>query len=886
MIALRTLLARLGLFSLMMVFTSITVAQVSNADQQPPATSPPGLLLLIVVDDSSTMNQTGNSLNSAETALGPNANLRDVTDNTMRRWHYVGRLLSILQADTQATHEVAVLSFDGDINGWLSGTSGAPFVRLGAGSTPANFNALMDRVTNPEPGAQPGDTVEAFEEAVLPVMRERLAANGNAVIANLKPVVLLITDDVPIRQWPDSPWKGVNLWRQSYHQAFVELVGDLTGVFTYGTLDNSPLFCRQAGGQTLLVTVPMGAANWVNAVPAWGNGTGRLTRQGNGQYFQQIARAEGLLRRPASPDTPASEPLVYPVDPLLGDQATLETDLRTAFDDILRELRCQPGENVGNPTQVGNVRSFTTTLSPLMVQAQFVLDEGARANVQVLDPANNPLPSNLVKVSAPAGAGYQVWTLNRKAIRDAQRPWQGTWTVRVTDGNSGQWRLLYDLDVTGLSWEWLGYTETSREARLRLLQNNRAIHLGQRFVADLSLRLINRTTDEPLPQSVPLRPANDLSGTSSPIYIANIDAEDELGVALVLRLNNHPALVEVGLAGAQIAFPPLDDARISPPDSEPSLIIRDPERVRCGEPGITSVPFRVEVAGLNEQPALRDSFFSYVEMQVEHRYPTTGQWRRVMRLEWDLGGLAEGADATDAFRGEFDCERLNQLAQDQADGGGLAPQPEQALQVVARLPGGNRIPGSLPTFVYHTPTPTLTPRPPPTTFPTPRPTEFRVTLATEIEHAVTTPPNNLFLLLSCLVLFIVGLVMSLRFVIRWERPLGGVVVVRHEGAQRSAEPVLRPWQHLLYPTKATIKHHTPEGPIALFELQAQDDSLRLKALAEPLMVGRDSDQEALARSDAPKTIDNEMRVIYEHQGQTITLDIFDYNSKRRRLSDG
>lgn len=762
------------------------------------AATPPGLLLVIMVDDSSTMND---NLSSIETARF--GSTRNGTDNSMLRWQNVGRIVTQLHADTQTTHQVGVLSFDNSFRGWYSGTSDAPFVELGAQGNDNAYNGLMTRINRADAGTLPGDTVTAMTEVNNALQRWAQSFGRNS---NLKPVILLITDDVPIEAWSESPWQLASPWRTGVDPLFKQQVTEFTRIVNYqGT------YCRHNNGSGILYTMALGAANWVNA-------DGSINQSGSGNYFQQIALQNNFT------SLQTGEPLVSVIDAQMATGTTLPAfDFETAFDNFLQEVRCL------ETTEQRNI-----TLSPFVSSMTIVFQQGADRNISLTPPDDRPVNSTNdviftdagVRIVAPRGerAPYQVWSFDRDDWVASGRTWSGEWQTDV------QTRVLRSIteDATELNWQVVGdFNDELPQLTIQLLKDGRALRFSP-YIQSVSAVLENQQN----PADAQTYEFNQLDDGT---YQLPIPIESGI-FTIEPYITMGQAVIGTDIsAGTVVRLPDVaanrnDVLRIARTTIEPQLVVQDPPlntslNPNCSAEGV--IDFNVDIGfGLDDpDPDLLERLYSYVRVEVYHSFDgQDAPAPDATPIAVLAGNLQESA-----FTAREPCAILDARAR---DAGTDDPQAVSTQQVFEYRPVSNvDIDLPLPVtavFDYQTPTPTpmptVTPQPSPTrSIPTPP----AVNPVSEVGDVLTSPPGSVLFTIGGV---LVAILLILSGVNNYARllPLRAVSIDRKDtdGDFGNLQAIVTGFRRYLPISKVTIYADDDEQTQPLFDIIANREALR------------------------------------------------------------
>ncbi|GEM_PF-5788539 len=674
----------LGLVLLLAVnlVASQQYTQSNLISSEVPDTEPPRLFLVILVDDSSTVNSPGlNSINTSGVGDVP----KDVTDDTNERWKFVAKLASILNNDPVSTHELAVMSFDADVNGWYTDTDrdGDPFITLGqASDDQAQFDSFLSFIASPPVGDLPGDTSEALDEAKRAI---DVWVLENSSTISPKPVLILITDDVPVANFADSPFAEVlSNWKR-YHDGFVQTLSEITQ-----SVASTSNYCPHGNGSALFVTLAMGAANWVNDVNSDGflnQRSSRINSAGEGEYFQAIARELNSRRRNDA------TPLVYRIDPLLESAITIREDFDTTLNNLYDELRCTTTEDIAS-VSINNQQQYTFDVSPFNDHLMLVFDETSNANINIFPPnSTEPLSTDLFSRLAPENHAHQIVSILRSPVRSTGQQWEGTWTVNVQNGSENALRVIRQDDLQNISWiNDPPYQKGASQLTIKMTIDDIPIHDVSTIPFDVTgimTNLANTTQQTP----VVLEPNVD----SFTINISDFEGRYELSIGLSIPDIVAPiatAWRQIDLINNQ-DLPPIESIIV-----EPQLIIESPNDLTIDNLACNSrLPIRARIILDGE---VDEAVNTYTDIGIFYKSASATEFDTspITQLSWDLG---------DFFTGTVECRLL--MA---GDG--------QELDIRANLPNADESLTEKITFDYH-PTATPSPTPLPTVTPLPEITE-------------------------------------------------------------------------------------------------------------------------------------------------------------------
>ena len=404
-------------------------------------TQPPSTVMLILLDDTLTnINRGDNSATSLSTTFDNVPVARLATDPQDARGQAVVRMLTHLQADESVTHRVAVLRFatTGETPQWLTGTDEAPFITLGTGdATSEVFTATASRILGRANYrvVGPGDTVLALDTSLEHLGNEI----RNSVNLNIKPIITLITDDVPIKTWALSPWRvsdtssGPDNW-DDYVAGFSNTLDRLAQAAPYNG------YCEAETGITLGVFA-LGSANWVNAdgtiAPYDGTINADGITPGNGDYFPSLLEGLGLTN------------YVYAIDPGFVDAtgSVLKENLLEQTDSFITDVRCLAPLDI-LPERDPFSTTFSFDVSTFHKQLLIAIEDptgGIPPDLQVNLANMTPAPTKFVRYRDDAP--YTIMVVNHD---DIPENWTGTWQI-VTDPDIAIDLNIYaSLDYSGI----------------------------------------------------------------------------------------------------------------------------------------------------------------------------------------------------------------------------------------------------------------------------------------------------------------------------------------------------------------------------------------------------------------------------------------------------
>ncbi|GEM_PF-3311764 len=397
-------------------------------------TTPPGLRVVLLIDDSGTMQDGiypagGATLNSASTAgeLPQGDRKRDTTDPNAHRWALARRLIDTLHADQNATHAVAVYSFADEVRRVSGSDSANPFVTLGVGASEADYTTLVTSAVS-DYRVEPGKVLLAIETA-RDALR-RVASSGSTATDTLKPLVLLIADDVPLESYGTSPWQQLpenTPWDNVFTPRVTETIRELKEE----TLSYRGTFCPSS--EALFAVMALGAATWISS-------DGIIAGAGLGNYWDSQVSLDS-----------SGTPMLAKLDPSFQDDTQMRAGMRAALDRFLQGVRCYDG--VTPPAKlIDGTNHFTWDNADVFSSVRIIVEGLDGANVTVQTPGGATVSSATPGVRLLRRDGHQVWSLDGAALAS---DWTGTWTVMV--GTTDSMRVVVQRD-----WRLSGITAQMR----------------------------------------------------------------------------------------------------------------------------------------------------------------------------------------------------------------------------------------------------------------------------------------------------------------------------------------------------------------------------------------------------------------------------------------
>jgi hypothetical protein len=635
-------------------------------------TAAPGLLFVILLDDSSTMSLEG-ARNSLETALQVPGSTRDLTDPEFIRSRAAVDLIKQLASDPAQTHTVAVMSYARQAEDpvWLSAQPDVPdnvFLTVGGDSaTPDElYSRLLSKRFYPQ---GPGDTISAIQKEVRDRISEEIDRLNTEGVRR-KPVILLITDDVPMQTWDQGPFVAPeNPTWQAYSENLITELRPLADANAYEG------YCAtaDAGGEDntiglTFVTFAMGAANWVNT-------NGSISESGDGDYFQNVARALGSTFL-----SNLENPFVVRIDPLFEDdgRSRLENDLRDATRGLVAELRCQwrlvpqQIETLSDESRYSIEVSSLFKSITLMVDVPLTVGDGP---IAIVLSDQNTLTQQPIVNDWLLQRRY-IWTIERDAINEV---WAGEWEIRIPGGQSSVSASAV-LDLNGLAVDIDSDTDNlSPTSNLNLLFALRKDN--QPLSDDLVLGNLTAQLSGTSDQEVVLNPQGD------GIFVSNLTLtrSGPYNTSVIVALNQQAGIPLP--ASIRLAGPPLTvGAGFQLGDTNPvdgASWLCDPESLQQ--------TFSVEFS-LGRDDRDRESVLSYTQMNLYYPVPAPGSSATPFATLQPV--IQAGAPNESRFQGQFNCRQL-------------ALSDGQQMSIEAVFPGDIRV-TRVVNFNY---SPTLTPVP-------------------------------------------------------------------------------------------------------------------------------------------------------------------------------
>jgi hypothetical protein len=789
---------------LIVLLACLLLSVLSTQAQNPPATSAPGLLLIVVLDDSSTMSTEGR-LNSAQTQ-SMCFECRDLSDPDNLRWDEVRRMVDLLNSDQRRTHQVGVLSFDGVARGWLTGDSGQEIITVGANSDQSAYAGFVQNMLTHETGEAPGNTLLALQEveSVLNTWARRNPDSG------LKPVVVLLTDDVPVEQFASSAWAtflpGPNVW-QTYRDEFVEAAVSLRD----NTVSYNSEFCRTGAGVPMIASFAIGTATWVNYDGSIPNENARLATPAQGNFFEQFATNLGMFR-------PDGTPYVERIDPELADVELLRLDLRNATNALYSYLRCTQQRDL--PSTIDGQRELQTAqISALMPQFRLIIDRSTSHNVVVIPPGDAaPLASaDFDGVQRYTGRNYEIWSFGRDALladaawQSAGYAWAGDWRIEVAGANAAASSVVLDaeFELGTISWRFDG-------------PNNLSPNIAGTVNFSLLFSDANTGTERVFTDSTVIgRVDASLQRRNADVQTVSVNAnggryEARIAAQQIQQVGTYelqplitinPQITQLlGLEDrATFALSPAADVEVV--DSlqinlrEPSENLRNDFTSTClNNAGF--VPFEVSLQRASGSSAndaiteenLNQSASITVYYQQQQAAATQPDPHRLATLGWNL---------LDLFVGEVDCRDLPPVANPEAG----------ALQLEVSISQSERYQRSVSYTYQPTPMPTPTPEPPPTPTPIPpaaTPVPDVETLPLAVGTWLANPDNEPIMLMALGAVLLVVAFVGWRSYVQQQLPLRGVelAIYDRDGLQQPSTPLLPPFKRY----NALTQQHTVLDP--------------------------------------------------------------------------
>jgi hypothetical protein len=407
---------------------------------------PPGLFAFILVDDGGTMGAPGKSspTNSASfTGVGSSTGGR-FTDSQLQRWAEARRIVEILQADTTAKHQVAVLRFEGNVNNPLRWVSELGGDRVVASDNGERVRELVATINSQKGDGERPANLEAAMNGVYELARGWAANNSQSPY---QPVVIVLTDDVPFKNISTSPWQGeLAAWRTEYN-ALKQNTLSTENLRSVRHTPPLPL-CRFNDGYMTAFVYAMGTANWINA-------DGTRPFDGTGTLFEELAKEKGWL------GIVDSAPLVARIDPRYNANypGPMRLDMFEATHTLMKQLRCLDGDIL--QASAGNVSNRTPYNVPVYAinrQVTLMLQLPSGMTYELYDAGGNRVDDTTAGVTFLPYADHTLIRLERDAFSNLATAWQGGWRIELIGSGLESARVAYLADVAGiadLSWELL-----------------------------------------------------------------------------------------------------------------------------------------------------------------------------------------------------------------------------------------------------------------------------------------------------------------------------------------------------------------------------------------------------------------------------------------------
>lgn len=403
---------------------------------------PSSLMLVIMLDDSSSMFMT-NSANSAGRYGVAGRDPSDPLDGfgggvtVGTRDEAVRTVLQLLASDPRQSHQVAIMQFSaGDAYQWISESQDMPFFSVGGpGYDPElELSHLFELVAKRLNSTGPGNPAGPSDIRVLLTIAEgelrsqsiqymgkpshTLRSQTNSARNQLKPAILLITDDVPMEfPWSPSnanPWLNPNthIWTQ-YTEVLDENLNTLRGYLPSSNCSNT--IHGEAGGVPIGV-IALGVANWVGV-------DGSIAQ---GQHAEPYYR---VLVSSLSDDD-----LYYPIDPMLEDQSDdLIAKFRNAGTDFVNTVRCNQVAHLAPDVSSSQLTIYKLNISDFHRMIRFVIDTEDDGSVPPeIMPADGdrtytryapPYAASISYQYFGDGVSREIWTFLQQA------DWAGEWTI-------------------------------------------------------------------------------------------------------------------------------------------------------------------------------------------------------------------------------------------------------------------------------------------------------------------------------------------------------------------------------------------------------------------------------------------------------------------------
>lgn len=687
-----------------------------SAPAAPPSTvadtAPPPLLMIVVLDESGTMQNGTNSILPTGGTV-PAGFGRLSTDPADRRLEAIIDLAARLQNDRSTTHQLAVMTFARTTenpqwltpDGWSAFSGGIPldiFTPLGQDVENVAFETFVNRLRQPRGwrdalsggAGNPAPAMTLIQTAITDALRDRPT---NSV----KPVVLLITDDVPMDNFGTGPWAGSAAW-STYLPDFETPLLTLSATGLYQG------YCAKPNGGVTVASFPMGAANWVNA-----DGSTQeigAPDAGTGTYFTDLATRLGAVN-PVSGDL-----LVYPIDPLFSDAGIgqNETDFDVAITGLLRGLRCTDRIEVATTTEgldaVGNV-----PVSAFHSHVTIVVDVNPDQIVEIVPPGGASLgaASNITRTElTPAGSPRKrvIFGLSRGDFSPGS--WAGQWQLR-TEGTQIAVSAEAVVDLSGVTV--VDRTPVTSlepgqplDLRYEVFTNGYPVRPGDDLLASV-------TGSEPTIGQFPL----EADGTE---FTEQLDGFSEAGrynVAVAVNINPPDTV--------PLTVTEVFNERLTTIDITSGFVLRrtvpDTDTLWDCDQGQQELTAIVE---LGSNSASAESIGSYTRIDVYYppRSAAEDEAMPIAQLAWQ---------EENRFVGQVDCAIFTD-----EDG--------DVIEIVAVFPNNAENTRNINFDFQPTPTPTFTPMPIETAIPTPTPAPPGPDPAGNIGESITQPPLSMILI--------------------------------------------------------------------------------------------------------------------------------------------
>lgn len=809
----------------MLLLASLLTMSLTSPTNAQDAPTPPGLLMIIMIDDSSTNDPKPNAggRNNTLTAglVNPNLLKRIDTDRNNYRTEAAIDVIRLLQSDPITTHQVAVLRFANVSvdQAWLGGNAQDPAQRLtpiGGGSSP-NAESLITAVRTRNLNnitVGPGQLDEAMVE-----VRDFLQNSAYAAHQGLKPVILLITDDVPIDgAISNSPFGNSSSWQTNLAK-FQDPLRELTNPTGYQPYPTDRPCALPSGGATFAVFA-MGAANWVNRDGTTDKTPDTVDANISTEYYPALVSSVGGL------DTldGGVAPLAYRIDPTFADETgnTLRDGLQDAVLRLHRAVRCAtPIDVQPTPNPPPDQRGFSFSISAFYQTTRLTLTTPSGSGITFRNPAGET-----VQLAEIAALTYGDELRRHYRLLDTDAAWSvGEWSITITGANTADLYAEADISLAGtdssISGELTGLKPRTRNNYLISVSKNGQPVISDPLLADPALSVTLFQSNRP---SQELAVTHLETGYEVVIEETMAESSGDYTLRPTLNLKTRDGTLLTS-AVAALTFPDValnyDSGFTMEIGSSLDRTIWD-----CDD-GDNTQNFSV-ITKQSSEGGNPESLGSFTQVDVYYPMPDlTLEPTPLAGLRWRYE--KESLEGAIEFDTAIPCNSLN-------------PGPNQSMLVVARFPN-NSIATAQVNFSLPIPTakpaetlpPTLTPMPTPTPTP-PRPAPIQ-----DISNRVLAPPLS-YLIVGILGVITIGAMYG--GFNRWmsqHLPLHHVTILAPQADKN--RPLLPRWKRLPpmryipYLQSSAIQH----GDSLIFTVRAGDDGqIVIRAGSSPLNINGES----------------------------------------------